>query len=117
MLKDLDNVYLSLQGESNRGLHLRLQCHRPTRFSYKHRKNCIDGWSTFSGWATIIWQSMKMSGIPLCTHDRIGAPRMHTLEAKWNISLISDHPSLYWVQSACSLQCCEPIIVFSMLLR
>ena len=25
--------------------------------------------------------------------------------------LISSHPSLYWVQSACSRQYCEPIIV------
>ncbi len=30
---------------------------------------------TFSGWATIIWQSMKMSGMSFFTQERMGAPR------------------------------------------
>ena len=38
---------------------------------------------TFSGWATIIWQSMKIPGTPLDTHDKTGAPEIAKSVLKW----------------------------------
>ena len=38
---------------------------------------------TFSGWATIMWQSMKIPGTVLDTHERIGAPEGMVFDNGW----------------------------------
>ena len=58
--------------------HPHLRCRQPTGYCGAASVGSLGiaglACLTFSGWATIIWQSMNIPGTPLDTHERIGAP-------------------------------------------
>ena len=96
---DIERVsYMSPRGGSSRASLLHLRCRLPTggMEGISRWLEGVEGLDrrTCSGFATIMWQSMKIPGTPFDTHERMGAPNTickFDVSSTWKVVAIQTH--------------------------